>query len=131
MDSILKHEIRRAVAIQGAWTLAYLLVLAAAVAIAFGMPQLGAWRSAIMLLPLVPAFGILRFTLRQFQRTDEMLRLHQLVAIAWAFGIMLALMISYALLEAVGWPRLPMWVMLCVAQAIWTACILVQVMRFR
>lgn len=131
MDSTLKQEIRRAVAIQGAWTLAYLLVLAAAAATVIGMPELGAWRSAIMLLPLIPAFGILRFTLRQFQRTDEMLRLHQLVAVAWAFGIMLALMISYALLEAVGWPRLPMWVILCVAQAVWIACILIQVVRFR
>ena len=131
MDSAVRKEIRRVIAIQGAWTLAYLLVLAAAAAIAIGMPELGAWRSAIMLLPLIPAFGILRFTLRQFHRTDEMQRMHQLIAVAWAFGIMLALMISYALLEAVGWPRLPMWVVLCVAQAIWIACIWIQFLRFR
>ena len=131
MDSTLKQEIRRAIAIQGAWTLAYLLVLAVAAAIVITRPELGAWRSAIMLLPLIPAFGILRFTLLQFRRTDEMLRMHQLIAVAWAFGIMLALMISYALLEAVGWPRLPMWVILCVAQGIWIACIGVQVMRYR
>ena len=131
MDSIVGGEVRRAITVQGAWTLAYVLVLGAAAAIAFGMPELGAWRSAIMLLPLIPAFGILRYTLRQFRRTDEMLRIHQLVAVAWAFGIMLVLMISYALLEAIGWPRLPMWVILCVAQAVWIVCIWTQVMRFR
>ena len=131
MDPTVRHEIRRAVAIQGAWTLAYLLVLAAAAAIALGMPELGGWRSAIMLLPLIPAFGILRFTLRQFRRSDEMMRTHQLIAVAWAFGIMLALMISYALLEAVGWPRLPMWAILCLTQAVWIACIVIQFLRFR
>lgn len=125
------REIRRAALIQGGWTLAYVLVLSAAVGVAVGMPQLGAWRTLVILLPLIPAFGILRFTVRQFRRGDEMIRRHQLVAIAWTFGIFEALMITYSLLEIVGWPRLPMWVTFTTVQAIWVACIWTQVLRFR
>lgn len=131
MDQVLRREIRRALLIQGGWTLAFFALLAAALALVLGMPSLGAWRSAIILLPLIPAFGILRFTIHQFERGDEMIRRHQLIAVAWAFGIMIMLMIGYSLLEAIGWPRLPMWASLCAAQGIWIACIWTQVLRYR
>ena len=131
MDELVRHELRRALLIQGTWTVAYVAVLVAALAAVFSFPGLGAWRTPIILLPMIPAFGILRFAMRQFQRGDEMQRRHQLIAAAWALGIVLVLMISYALLEAIGWPRLPMWGILCVTQAIWIACIWTQVLRFR
>ena len=131
MDPVLKHEIRRAVRIQGSWTLAYVLVLTAAVYVAVGYPQLGEWRSAIMLLPLIPAFGILRFTIAQFRRSDEMMRQNQLIAVAWAFGVTQFLMVTWCLLEVVGWARLPMWTIFTVVQATWIVCIWTQVLRYR
>lgn len=131
MDLTLKHEIRRALLIQGGWTLAYVLVLTGAVFVAVGHPQLGGWRTAVMLLPLIPAFGILRFTIAQFRRSDEMMRRNQLIAIAWAFGIMQFLMVTWCLLEVVGWGRLPMWTIFTAVQLIWIGCIWTQVLRYR
>jgi hypothetical protein len=131
MDSTFKHEIRRALRIQGGWTLAYVLALIAAVYVAVGYPQLGNWRTAIMLVPLIPAFGILRFVIAQFRRADEMMRQNQLVALAWTFGIVQFLMVTYALLEIVGWARLPMWAIFTAIQAIWVVCIWTQVLRYR
>lgn len=131
MDSTLKHEIRRAVLIQGSWTLAYVLTVTAAVYVAVGYPQLGNLRSAIMLLPLIPAFGILRFVIAQFRRSDEMMQRNQLIALAWAFGITQFLMVTYCLLEVVGWGRLPMWTIFTAIQAIWIVCIWTQVLRYR
>ncbi|MCW3849091.1 hypothetical protein OF829_17770 [Sphingomonas sp. LB-2] len=127
----MKHEIRRILVVQGGWTLAYVLAMTAAVYVAIGYPQLGNWRSAIMLLPLLPAFGILRFTIAQFRRGDEMVRKNQLIAVAWAFGITQFLMVSWCLLEVVGWPRLPMWTVFTAVQAIWITCIWTQVLRYR
>lgn len=131
MVSPAQQEIRRSVAIQAIWSLVYAVVLGLAVVTVFAMPELGNWRSAIMLLPLVPAIGLLHRTVRQFARMDEMQLRHQLEAIAWAFGAAVMLMVSYALLEVVGWPRLPMWVPLVVLQAVWIVCIWVQRLRFR
>src|SRR5258708_29503693 len=128
---MVRTEIRRALLIQGGWTLVYAIVLILAVAVAFGVPSLGAWRTPIILLPLIPACGILRFTVRQFKRGDEMIQRHQLIAVAWTFGILQVLMVTYALLEAVGWPRLPMWLIFSAGQAIWVACIWTQVLRYR
>jgi hypothetical protein len=131
MDLTMKREIARALRIQGGWTLLYVLVLIAAVYAALAFPGLGAWRTAIMLLPLLPAVQILRFTIAQFRRGDEMLRRNQLVALAWTFGITQCLMVSYCLLEVVGWPRLPMWATFTAIQAIWVLCIWTQVLRYR
>ena len=131
MQPALQHEIRRWALIQGSWTLAFLAVLALAVLLVFKVPELAAWRSVIILLPLIPALGIFRFTLHQFRRGDEMLRRHQLVAAAWAFGILQVLMLAWALLETVGWQPLPMWVIFAVSQAVWVACIWTQLLRYR
>ena len=131
MQPALRQEIRRIALIQLGWTLLYLATLAAAVLLVLRMPQLGPWRTPIILLPLLPAIGILRFTLRQFRRGDEMQRRNQLIAVAAAFGITLVLMIAYTLLEAIGWPRLPMWVDVVAMQAIWTVCIWTQILRYR
>ena len=128
---MLRPEVRRAMMIQGSWTLAYVAVMIAAVYVAVGYPQLGNWRTPIMLLPLIPAFGILRFTIAQFRSSDEMMRKNQLIAVAWAFGILQFLMITLSLLEVVGWARLPMWTIFTAAQMVWIACIWTQVLRYR
>ena len=131
MDVTMKREIRRALRIQGGWTLAYVVVMTAAVYLAVGYPQLGNWRTAIMLLPLIPAFGILRFTIAQFRRSDEMMKRNQLIAVAWAFGITQFLMITYCMLEVAGFARLPMWIVFTAMQAIWIVCVWTQVLRYR
>jgi hypothetical protein len=51
--------------------------------------------------------------------------------VAWAFGAALFLMVAYALLEVVGWPRLPMYVPLILLSLIWTGCIWTQWFRYR
>lgn len=131
MNSQVRHEIVRALLIQLGWTMLFVITLSVAIGIVFNMPQLGAWKTAIILLPLLPALGILRFALRQFRRGDEMQRRNQMEAVVWAFGVTLVLMIGYTLLEVIGWPRLPMWVPLVVAQSVWVTAIWLQLLRFR
>lgn len=89
------------------------------------------WNTAIILLPLLPALGILRFALRQFRKGDEMQRRNQMEAVVRAFGASLVLMTGYTLLEVIGWPRLPMWVPLVVVQTVWIAATWTQLLRFR
>ena len=124
-------EVRRALFAQLGWTLAYAAVLVVAVLAAFYLPTLAEWRSLLILLPLIPAAGLLRNTVRQFRLLDEMQLRHQLEGVAWAFGIVLFLMVAYALLEAVGWPRLPMWIALIALSSIWSVCTAVQHIRYR
>ena len=131
MEMAVRQGVKHAVLTQLGWTLLYLATLGVALVVVLGMPGLGAWRVPIILAPLLPALGILRFVLRQFRRSDEMHRRNQLIAVAAAFGITLFLMVAYALLEAIGWPRLPMWINLVALQAIWTLCIATQALRYR
>ena len=131
MNTEVRNQIAKAVLTQALWTLGYAAILIAAVAVVFTVPGLGPWRTVIILLPLLPALGILRFAMRQMQRNDEMFRRNQLIAAAWTFGILLVAMIAWTLLEVVGWPRLPMWINLVALQAIWTACIWTQILRYR
>ncbi|UZK69685.1 hypothetical protein OKW76_00915 [Sphingomonas sp. S1-29] len=131
MHAELRREIVRALLIQLGWTTAFVITLSLSIGIVFNMPRLGGWRTAIILLPLFPALGILRFALRQFRKSDEMQRRSQMEAVVWAFGASLVLMIGYTLLEVIGWPRLPMWVPLVVTQSAWIAAIWVQLLRFR
>ena len=130
-DADMRLETYLAFRSQGRWTLAYVLVLIAAAYVALGYPSLGEWRTAVMMLPLIPAFGILKSTISQIQRSDEMMRRNQLVAVAWAFGITQFLMITWCLLEVVGWSRLPMWITFIVMQGVWITCIWTQVLRYR
>lgn len=131
MTAEMRREILRALLIQLGWTMLFVMTLSAAIGIVFNAPQLGDWRAAVILVPLLPAFGILRFVLRQFAKGDEMQRRNQLTAVAWAFGATLILMIGYTLLEVIGWPHLPMWVPLVVAQSVWIAATWTQLLRFR
>jgi 1,4-dihydroxy-2-naphthoate octaprenyltransferase len=131
MDIEVRKHIAKALLTQALWTLGYAAVLAVAVLVVFTVPGLGPWSTVIILLPLLPALGILRFVMRQMERTDEMFRRNQLVAAAWTLGILLVAMIAWTLLEVIGWPLLPMWVNLCVAQGVWIACIWTQILRYR
>lgn len=131
MNTELRREIVRTLLIQLGWTVAFLITLSLAIGIVFNMPELGGWRTAIILLPLLPALGILRFAVRQFRKGDEMQRHNQMEAVVWAFGASLVMMIGYTLLEVIGWPRLPMWVPLVVAQSVWVVATWTQLLRFR
>jgi hypothetical protein len=131
MDTPVRRDIARALLIQLGWTMLFVMTLSAAIGVVFTMPQLGAWKTAIILLPLLPALGILRFAVRQFRKADEMQRRNQMEAVVWAFGVTLVLMIGYTLLEVIGWPRLPMWAPLVVMQSVWVASIWTQLLRFR
>lgn len=131
MNTELRREIVRALLTQLGWTVAFLITLSLAIGIVFNMPELGGWHTAIILLPLFPALGILRFAVRQFRKGDEMQRRNQMEAVVWAFGASLVMMIGYTLLEVIGWPRLPMWVPLVVAQSVWIVTTWAQLLRFR
>jgi hypothetical protein len=113
------------------WLGLYLVVLLAVVAVVFLTPVPAPWRSLVILIPLLPGLGLVRWETRYFARLDEMLLRNQLVALAWTFGITGMLMAAYILLEAVGWPRPPMWIIFMAMMCIRSACSVVQALRYR
>jgi ethanolamine transporter EutH len=84
-----------------------------------------------MLLPLIPAFGILAWQVRMFRKMDEMQARHQLLAVVWAFAGTAAFSIAYALLEVVGWPRLPMFAIWMLMLSLWILSSWTQRIRYR
>ncbi len=114
----------------GIWVGTYALSLALALFLAFRTPSLGL-RSAVMLLPLLPAVGILLWQVRTFQRMDEMQSRHQLLAVAWAFAGTAIFVIGYSLMEVAGWPHLPMFAVWLVMLTFWVASIWLQRFRYR
>ncbi|HEX5183469.1 MAG TPA: hypothetical protein VFW19_09995 [Allosphingosinicella sp.] len=109
----------------------YMAVLVGTVALVFLAPVPPPWRSIVVLIPLLPAAAIVRWELRAFARLDEMQLRNQIVALGWTFAISAALMMTYILLEAVGWPRLPMWVIFMAMMLIRVACSWVQWLRYK
>jgi hypothetical protein len=87
-------------------------------------------KSIVMLLPLLPALGILLWQVRIFRQMDEMQTKHQLLAVAWAFAGTALFSIAYALLEIAGWPHLPMFAVWLVMLSLWVACSWVQRVRY-
>jgi hypothetical protein len=113
------------------WVVLYLLTLggAAALSLTTSLPQ--RLSSGIMLLPLIPALGILIWQVSVFRRMDETQARHQLVAVAWAFAGTAVFSVAYALLEVAGWPHLPMFVMWLLMLSLWVGCSWAQRFRFR
>ncbi|HEY1604582.1 MAG TPA: hypothetical protein VGF77_03185 [Allosphingosinicella sp.] len=109
----------------------YGAVLAGTVALVFLAPVPPPWRSLVILVPLLPVAAIARWEVRAFARLDEMQLRNQIVALGWTFAISAALMMTYILLEAVGWPRLPMWAIFMSMILIRVACSWVQWLRYR
>ncbi len=113
------------------WLGLYIVVLLAVVALVFFAPVPPPWRSLVVLIPLLPAAAIVRWEVRAFSRLDEMQLRNQAFAFVWTFGISAALMMAYILLEAVGWPRLPMWAIFTGMMLVWSSCSIVQWLRYR
>jgi hypothetical protein len=109
----------------------YAAVLLATVALVFLAPVPSPWRSLVVLVPLGPAALVVRWEVRAFGQLDEMQLRHQIEALAWTFAISAALMLAYILLEAVGWPRLPMWVVFTATMLVRVACAWTQWLRYR
>ena len=109
----------------------YFVVLAAVIALVFFGPVPSPWRSLVVLIPLLPAAALVRWEVRAFSRLDEMQLRNQIVALVWTFAISAALMAAYILLEAVGWPRLPMWATFMAMMLIRAGCSVVQSLRYR
>ncbi len=109
----------------------YAAVLFAVVALVFYGPVPAPWRSLVVLIPLLPAAAIVRWEVRAFARLDEMQLRNQIVALGWTLAITAALMVAYILLEAVGWPRPPMWVIFTAMMLIRAGCSVTQALRYR
>ena len=112
------------------WLGVYAITLFAVAAAVFLIPVPPPWRSLVVLIPLLPGAGLVRWETRAFAQLDEMQLRNQLVALAWTFGITAVLMAAYILLEAVGWPRPPMWIVFTTMMLIRSACSLVQWRRY-
>lgn len=113
------------------WLGVYAVVLVGTVALIFMLPVPPPWRSLLVLVPLLPGAAIVRWETRALRRLDEMQLRNQIVALASTFAITGVLMAAYALLEAVGWPRLPMWVIFMAMMLIRSACSLTQHFRYQ
>ena len=109
----------------------YVIVLFATVEAVFLVPVPPPWRSLVVLIPLLPGAAIVRWETRAFAQLDEMQLRNQIVALAWTFAITGVLMAAYILLEAVGWPRPPMWIVFMTMIGIRVACSCIQQLRYR
>ena len=114
-----------------AWIAIYAVTLIATVALVFLLPVPPPWRSIVVLVPLLPALGIVRWETRAFAQLDEMQLRNQVTGFAWAFAITAIAMTAYILLDAVGWPRPPMWVIFTAMMLVQVACSWTQYLRYR
>lgn len=67
-------------------------------------------RTALALLPMLPALGMLWAIVRHFQRMDEYLRIWSLENLAIAGAMTWVFSLTYGFMEGVGYPLLSMWV---------------------
>ncbi len=74
------------------------------------------WRYVLVLIPLLPIFGIMFAFLRFFEAMDEMQKRIQLYALAVSAGGTAVFGMTYGMLELAGMPHLPwIWVFPIVA----------------
>ncbi|WP_339941361.1 hypothetical protein [Undibacterium luofuense] len=83
----------------------YMVVLFASIWIAKGITE-QVLRTAIVLLPAIPAAGVLWVVIRHLRRMDDYVRLIMLETLAISGGFTALLAFSYGFLEGVGFPRL-------------------------
>jgi hypothetical protein len=88
----------------------YLAVLATCTHLS-KMFEPGPVQTAIAFLPAIPVFVLVWVIARQFQRSDEFVRLRSLESIAVAAGVTAGLTFTYGFLEQAGFPKVSMfWV---------------------
>jgi hypothetical protein len=85
----------------------------------------------IALAPVLPALLIVPWMIGTFRLMDEMQVRHQLEAIVAAATVSGFLVLGYACLEVIGFPRLPMALVWSVMIGLWIIAIWVQRWRFR
>ena len=64
------------------------------------------WKYALVLIPLVPVFYMLRLELQNLARIDELQRKIQLEALVFAYNGAIALALIYGFLELAGLPKI-------------------------
>ena len=64
------------------------------------------WKYALVLIPLVPVFFMLRLELQNLARIDELQRKIQLEALVFAYNGAIALALIYGFLELAGLPKI-------------------------
>jgi len=114
----------------------YAMVLASSVAVlvldvGHGKTLPIAIKIPIALAPMLPALLVVPWMIGNFRRMDEMQVRHQLEAIVAAAAATAFLTMGYALLETIGFPRLPMSVVWCTMLGLWISATWVQRWRFR
>lgn len=83
----------------------YTLVLIGSIWLAKRIDE-GSLRTLIVLLPVLPAMGLIWVVLRYLRRLDDYLRQMCLEILAMAGGFTALLAFSYGFLEGLGFPRL-------------------------
>ena len=98
---------------------AYIVLLVISIlTLQHGMPP-GPWRTAIAIMPMLPAVGICWAVSGNLRRIDEMQRLVQLEALALSFMGTAFITFTYGFLENAGFPRMSMFVVWPLMGALW------------
>ena len=88
--------------------LAYLFVVVGVVLWLGANPE-SQWRILVAVLPLIPLSGGAWIAVKLFVRSDERDQRIQVEAMAFAFIVTAPLVLTYGMLEMVGFPRLSAW----------------------
>ena len=83
----------------------YVAVLSVSLRLVDKMEQ-GALRIVVALAPAIPVFLMVWVIARQFNRSDEFVRLRALESIAIAAGVTAGVTFTYGFLESAGFPRM-------------------------
>jgi hypothetical protein len=94
------------------------LLMASILALQHGV-QPGPWRTAIAVMPMLPAVGICWAVTANLRRIDEMQRRVQLEALALAFMGTAFITFTYGFLENAGLPRLSMFAVWPLMGTLW------------
>lgn len=86
-------------------TIYAVLLIGSITAINLGLVA-GPWKYLVVLLPMIPAGFVPLTAIRFLRQIDEMQRLIQLEALAFAFTVSALITFGYGFLEAVGLPHL-------------------------
>ncbi len=89
------------------------------------------WKVPLLLLPMIPTFGVAWIILRQIRRLDEFQRKTQLEVLAFAFAGTGLFSLSYGFLEIAGLPKLSMFYVWPVMSALWVIGGLIACFRYR
>ena len=96
----------------------YIVVLFTSIYFAKSM-QDTSLRTVIVMLPCIPAAGVLWTMIRNLRRLDEFVRVQFLEVLALAGGITALFSFSYGFLEGIGYPKLSGFILYGVFMGSW------------